>query len=477
VALAACLAFAAAGVAAPARTLFAGAEALPGASCTEGDPCQLTVAAELAESGDAIFLEPGDYQIGTEGIAIDDAVDIGGSVKEKPVIETSETNQVLIEDPDAVLHDVLIEGAGPLKMTSGTAERVSVAFDGTTSTDAEGVAACKLNIDPGETLTLRDSVCWAREAGAQMPVHALSIGGGGADQDDNAILRNVTAVAAGAQGDGVHVSAQSGVRIHVDGRNLIARSLHGHDVAAEADTGVRSQAKVELQNSSYGPPSQVPPNNFFVQVTPAGSGANQTADPQFVDGEDGDFHLAGTSPALDAGAADPSIGSTDFDGENRSQAKCLGPESRAIPDIGAFERRPTSSCPLRPPPPPPPVEPFKAVFRLLSLKLNRHTGAGSAQIEVPGPGIAAVTGSGIQFVRRPATGPGTLTLPIKPWVITLVRLNKRGKTKVQLKIKFESQAGSTQVIKRGLLLKRKFRHKLKHRPKRKSRHKSKHKPR
>ena len=295
------------------------------------------------------------------------------------------------------------------------------------------------------TITLSNSVCWSREIGEPTHAHALWVGTEGDRQDKTVFLRNDTAVADGASGDGIYAAGVSGVNLLVDARNVIARSLHGVDVESHSDESVSSQSRVALQSSNYLTTAVLPLGALFIEVTPAGTGGNQTDDPQFVDREDGDFHLAATSPALDAGSIDAKIGSTDFDGENRSQAKCLGPEAKAIPDIGAFERRPNSSCPPKPPPPPPPVEPFKAVFRILSLKLNRHTGAGSVQIEVPGPGVAAVTGSGIKFVRRPSAGPGTVTLPIRPWVITLVRLNKRGKTKVQMKVKWEPQVGPPAV--------------------------------
>jgi hypothetical protein len=66
-------------------------------------------------------------------------------------------------------------------------------------------------------------------------------------------------------------------------------------------------------------------------TTPApGGAANITQDPQFVDVTSGDFHLASTSPCIDAGMTQPwMIGAQDLDGHQRVGGTSV--------DIGAYE--------------------------------------------------------------------------------------------------------------------------------------------
>jgi len=66
---------------------------------------------------------------------------------------------------------------------------------------------------------------------------------------------------------------------------------------------------------------------------------NIQKDPQFVDPENGDFHLKSTSPCIDAGTADaPELPDTDFEGDPR----VVG----AAPDIGADEYYTGQSIPI-----------------------------------------------------------------------------------------------------------------------------------
>jgi hypothetical protein len=93
-------------------------------------------------------------------------------------------------------------------------------------------------------------------------------------------------------------------------RNVIARG-DGTDIQALAGT------------------LTVDHSNFRTQEGITDGGANQSGDPQFLDAAAGDFRLAPTSPAIDAGIADDVIGATDRAGASRFQL--------AAPDLGAFE--------------------------------------------------------------------------------------------------------------------------------------------
>jgi hypothetical protein len=121
--------------------------------------------------------------------------------------------------------------------------------------------------------------------------------------------------------------------------------------------------------------------------------------------------------------------------------------------MGAYEFDAVAACPVPPPPPPPPPPPKPPVFRI--LKVLVHGAGGKIQVEVPGTGTVSLSGLGVKLVARPAPGPGAIvTLPVRPWVITKVRLNKAGKTRVHLVVKFEPTVGVTHEKRRNVLLKK-----------------------
>ena len=82
---------------------------------------------------------------------------------------------------------------------------------------------------------------------------------------------------------------------------------------------------------------------------PTGCDSFQTAaDPQFVDPDDGDFHLAPGSPMIDLGdPASPGVGVVDFDGDPRDVIGTQACVARR--DIGADEFVPASPVDCTPP--------------------------------------------------------------------------------------------------------------------------------
>ena len=243
--------------------------------------------------------------------------------------------------------------------------------------------------------------------------HGLSIASSGEGQDETVVIRNVTAVASNAAGEGIHALGAAGSKLTVDAANVIARSENGTDIAAERDVGL-SEAHFNVSNSSFSTFSDDPST---VTVTPPGTNGNVSAAPTFADPVSGDFHLKADSAGLDGGVADASVGSLDLDGTARAQPGCFG--TGAVPDMGAYERAPTDACPPPPPPPPPPLEPRKPIFRVIKLSLNKRLGTGSLQVEVPNAGTVSLTGQGIKLIRRRAAAAGDLvTMPIQPWAIT-----------------------------------------------------------
>jgi hypothetical protein len=118
-------------------------------------------------------------------------------------------------------------------------------------------------------------------------------------------IRNVTAIASGTGSFGI-----GNVGAATTARNVIARGD-----ATDLQVG--------------GGTMTVDHSNFRTQSGIADGGANQNADPQFVNAAAGNFRLAPTSPAIDAGLADDVLSATDRDGASRFQL--------AAPDIGAYE--------------------------------------------------------------------------------------------------------------------------------------------
>jgi hypothetical protein len=93
------------------------------------------------------------------------------------------------------------------------------------------------------------------------------------------------------------------------------------------------------------------------------------------------------------------------------------------------------------------------VFRI--VKVSLRGAGGTIQVETPSVGTLTLTGLGVKLVSRPAPAPGSIvTLPIRPWAITKVRLSRSGKTRVHLTVKFEPATGVTHQKVRNVLLKK-----------------------
>ena len=434
--------------------------AQPNATCDQADPCELASAVEKAGDGDSISVGAGIYQPGDlplTPLQVTEAIDIGGAPGARPLFLTAELQFLQITrdaGPGARIHDLAFEGGGPLLIESGTVERVFVSYSSDEPVVAEPPAACIVKLDTtGAAATLRDSVCWSNEANGPSTAAGLRISVGDQGPDKIVQLRNVTAVAAGRGGDGLEAFAGGNAQVLVDAKNVIARAANGVDVVASAaEPKVLPRVLVRMAGSNY---ASVAETNVEIDVTDPGSEGNSTAAPLFVDAASGNFRPAAGSPTLDAGVEDPLNGGIDIDGAGRAQPSCLGPYARPLPDAGAYERSPEGQCPTPPQPPPPPPEPAKPQFRILKLKLNKRSGKGSVQVEVPAAGIAGLTGSGVKFVTRKTASAGIVRLPIQPWAITTVRLNKFGKTRVRLKVTFEPTAGGPPGLRSmNVLLKR-----------------------
>jgi hypothetical protein len=439
-------------------TLFASPTG-SGSACTSEAPCDLKEAVAEAVDGDSVQLAPSSdkdpYTLPFGGLEIKNAIDLGAAVGAPAALATTNTASVNVRaKAGASLHDLRLLGLGTLNLESGSADRVFVDYTG----EHESLlrpAACELA--PGTTL--RDSVCWTRES-ETTDANAIEVVLSGEGLTGTTVLRNDTAIAADAEGSGLFVQAGYGTRISVDAVGVIALADQAPDVTAALVGQSSPEAHLALSHSDYATVAEAEP---YATVSAPGSGGNRTAAPIFVDAAIGDFHQQLDSPTIDGGLADGETGPLDLDGGARALPGCTG--AAAVPDIGAFEATASAPCPPLPPEPPPPPQPRKPVFRI--LKVTVHGVKGSVRVETPGPGTVTVTGLGVKLFSRSAAAAGVVTVPIRLWAVTKVRLSRSGRTTIRLKVKFEPSSGPTREKARAVVLaKHRHRHRRGHRHRR-----------
>jgi uncharacterized protein YkwD len=278
-----------------AETRYATPNPAAEADCTQGNPCAVMAAIEMAQADvDDVQLAAGDYGPVSNSKAIvihgapgtrpriigagnPAAILTGGTLADVEVVQTTATDHA-IEAANAVVQRVVARSTGmqgvALYLRDGAVVRSSAAF-----APGDGGRAISVYEAPG-----------------------------------GVVLHGVTATAAA---DALFVEAAVSNDARVTATNTI---LRGGDSDVEMVTA-GGDATATLDHSAYRPAAVV-----GIGLTNAGD--NITADPVLA--ADG-IHQAVTSPTLNAGVADANT-PKDIDGEARSQ----GP----APDIGADERAP-----------------------------------------------------------------------------------------------------------------------------------------
>jgi hypothetical protein len=277
-------------------------------------PCTLERAVEdVAVDGDEVVAQPGTYDQGSEELVVGTRIDLHGAAGgPRPKVTSANLAATVTHLADnAIVRDLEIEN------TAATASAALLMQPGTGAT-AERLAVTGISTNPACKVikgTLRDSICRNVGVGEAVGFDATT------SETITLTLRNVTAYAPASGSDGVAVSATvSGPgSVNVDAKNVIA-SGGAFDARA---TG--ANATISFDHSNY---DSVDPADTGTATAP-GTGTNQTQPPALVDPASGDFHQLSSSPTIDAGAADPSLGSADIDGEPRNQGDA--------PDIGADE--------------------------------------------------------------------------------------------------------------------------------------------
>jgi hypothetical protein len=295
--------------------------------CLQSNPCDIEKAVEGTaptdvDNGDEIILLPGAYSNVFE-IQVSKAIFVHGSGTPVPRINTGDATGLSVNHSGATVSDLSIlhsAGSFALQMNNGLVERVSARTVGAGS----GVACF---IGGG---TLRDSTC-LNERTSPGDALAYNI----TDAERSSVLRNVTAVSTAPSGYGARYAANTsslGATVTVDARNVI---FSGVTADIRADEQLGSTMTLAADHSNF---AEVELGGTgAASVTPAGTAGNQTDPPQFVNVAGGDLHQLPTSPTVDHGAGDPSLGARDLDGD----ARTLG----SAPDIGADELIPVPGGP------------------------------------------------------------------------------------------------------------------------------------
>jgi hypothetical protein len=403
-----------------ANTFYA-APAGSGAACEEAEkPCDLDEAVSLAKGGDIVVLAPGTYALKAGGLGIGKGIEIGGLVggADSTVLDTTGGNVHVSPTAKATLHDMRIEGAGGLLMSSGIAERLFVSYTGTASGGCHLEAGVKMS----------DSVCWAHNPAAI----SSAIEAGASGVTGTVTLRNVTAYASSGSGSGIYASASAGGKLTVDAVDVIARGEHHSDLVAILNGGGTTSA-IDLSHSNYATLQESPPAST---VTAAGTNGNQTAAPVFVDVAGGDFRAAAGSPTVEAGAVPGPEELLGFEGRQRLdlaggirvQPMCLG--ATPVIDIGAYEATPVDcSVPSN-------------RFNFRKVKLNRRKGTALLTIEVPGPGSLQLTGKGLKSVSKSPSAAGDVRMALVPTGKAKARLAETGVRTVVPRVTFTPVGGS-----------------------------------
>jgi hypothetical protein len=362
-----------------------------GTTCTQARPCAITRAIDNAVSGQTVTIDTGTYGAPTpltKTLTVPAGVTVRGEAGQpRPVIIT--------EAPSGILLGGEGSSVGGLEVQDTTGEYgISAATAGSSIADviahvsAPAAIACR----PSEALT--DSVCWSSGSNgvAAEPLGTATVSSG---------LRNDTLIAQASGGVGLAVHARLGVTVTANLTNSIA--LGGQvDVLAATETRGTPTAIVNADHSDYATTEE---HNTVrkgtVTVTPAGSGANQTGAPVFVDEATGDFRESASSLAtIGKGVNSPLNGPTDLEGNPR--------ELFGATDIGAYELSPPPTCAH--------LNASATVLATATIQLQCTDPAGApltyAITGPPAHGSASLNPTTGQILYRPTlgyTGPDSLT--------------------------------------------------------------------
>ena len=333
---------------------FAGPGGAGAVPCTNRSiPCDFRTAVTTAAAGDVVTALSGDYGTiagGQVNVAASNVLVRGEPGRPRPILTIPAAYPgaaLRFSSTSSVRYLDVRNPSGQGVFFARDIDQVIVRAGGTPS------AACT----PGDGGLVRNSICVATGSGGL----AAGVAVGGA-VPYTVTLRNVTAIATGANSVAVRSNAAFGAQATVNAINTIADGTLD-DVSAQSNGSAGTTATVNIGYSNFATSSA---SGTGASVNPSPAGSNQTAAPGFVDRAAQNYHQAAGSPTIDAGITDPANGALDFEGEPRA----LG----ASTDIGADEFVPLAPPP--PPPPPPPPDAPVVVSDASMLRTRFAVGAG-----------------------------------------------------------------------------------------------------
>jgi hypothetical protein len=282
-----------------------------GTACTSVAPCDIVTAVNQATSGTEVIIAAGTYNLGAALANSQSGVNVHGTAGQpRPVINSSASPALALLGSAARAADLTINQNGGAFGVQVFATGILVQRLEVHSSAAD---ACAI----GYSGLVRDLLCVSTAAGG---VALEDSWGGGTG---TLTLRNVTAVATGTGSYGIRAnSTGNDTNLDVSARNVIASGALA-DIGS-GETGINSESDVILSYSNFDKIEELGGGN----VSDVGSvSTNQTALPIFLDTTL--YHQAQTSPTVDKGTTDVSVGTADLDGDLRR----LG----AATDIGADE--------------------------------------------------------------------------------------------------------------------------------------------
>jgi hypothetical protein len=314
-------------------------------------PCSLFTAADAGApgstlaAGDEVVLAGGEYtgpaeDLGLEGmLRLPPGISLHGAAGEpRPVIQLDRPGGgLVVEAGDLVSH---------LEIDTAVAERSLLVRGGTVEdliarSSTDGAVVCTQLAG-----LIRDSACLGSGAGASALGASVQ-----SDTSSSARLRNVTAVAIGADSKGLSYSLTGtggAPSLDVLAKSVIAKGTSVDVFAAGLSQppnapGTGGRVRIELDHSAYATVGTfTDAGGGTASVSLPGTPTNLMEPPLLAD--DG-YHQLPDSPTRDAGALDELSGALDVDGQPRTVDDG--------PDIGADEFVTPREPPVTPPPPPP----------------------------------------------------------------------------------------------------------------------------
>jgi hypothetical protein len=302
------------------------------APCTVAQPCTLTFAVGQAFSGDDVALTAGTYDyFAADPLEVRPGVTLHGAPGARATIEQS-----------APYRDC--DGCPTLALRAGSVLRdvdvIQVEGGGAVEAPADATIERSALRGRSNALTFKDTNAGATPAGVRevLAVAADGTAIAALPGGPTRLLENVTAIGQGANGKGISVVSETGQDATVEAVNTIARG-GVYDVEAYAKpfgspqgAGQDDVASLTLRYSNYrgDHANRQESDPAWSNARIDGFDHNQPDDPKFASATD--FHLAGGSPAIDAGRGSALFGTLDLDGNARTYG--------AKPDIGAYEWRP-----------------------------------------------------------------------------------------------------------------------------------------